>query len=119
MHELAIAQRLLETAQRALPPTDAQVAAVQIRLGALAGVSKEELEFGFGVVASGTPFAGARLDIEEIPVIVYCPQCQTEQTLVEPEPLCCPVCGMPTPQVIQGKEIRLKALELKDEMVVG
>ena len=31
---------------------------------------KEELEFGFSVVASGTPFAGARLDIEEIPVNV-------------------------------------------------
>ncbi len=117
MHELAIAQRLLETAQRALPQTDAQVAAVQIRLGALAGVSKEELEFGFSVVASGTPFAGARLDIEEIPVNVYCPNCQKEQTLSEPEPLCCPVCGTPTPQVIQGKEVRLKALELDDDVV--
>ncbi len=119
MHELAIAQRLLETAQRAVAQTDAQVAVVQIRLGELAGVSKEELEFGFGVVASGTPFAGARLEIEEIPVIVYCPHCQKEQTLVEPEPLCCPVCGTPTPQVIQGKEIRLKALELDDDSVEG
>lgn len=119
MHELAIAQRLLETAQRALPQTDVQVVLVQICLGALAGVSKEELEFGFGVVASGTPFAGARLDIEDIPVIVYCPQCQMEQTLVEPEPLCCPVCGTPTPQLIHGKEIRLKALALNDEVVGG
>src|SRR5690242_1813703 len=101
MHELAIAQRLIETAQRAIPANEAQVLAVQIRLGALAGVSKDELVFGFGVVASGTLFAGARLEIEEVPVIVYCPHCRTERTLPEAEPLCCPVCGAPTPQIIQ------------------
>ena len=74
MHELAIAQRLIETAVAALPKSaDAQVAALRVQLGALAGVSKAELQFGFDVVSAGTPFAGARLEIEEIAAAVDCP----------------------------------------------
>ena len=91
MHEFAIAQRLIETAQAALLEVNgAQIMAVQVRLGALAGVSPDELHFGFDVVAQGTPFEGARLEIEEVPLIVYCPHCLANYTLSDIEPLCCP-----------------------------
>jgi hydrogenase nickel incorporation protein HypA/HybF len=113
MHELAIAQSLIETASAALPAADAmQIVTMQVRLGALAGVSKEELQFGFSVVAKGTPFEGARLEIEDVPVIVYCPHCQVEQVLLTAEPLCCPVCATPTPKIIQGKALTITAIEV-------
>ena len=57
MHEMAIAQRLLDTASAALPATaGARINVLRVRLGALAGVSREELLFGFDVVKSGTYF---------------------------------------------------------------
>lgn len=116
MHELAIAQQLIETACTALPDTGgAAVTALHVQLGALAGVSAEELRFGFGVVASATPLANARLEIEMVPAIVYCPHCATEYTLEPTAAFGCPVCHSMAVQVIQGKELLLKAIEIADE----
>jgi hydrogenase nickel incorporation protein HypA/HybF len=114
MHELAIAQTLIDTATRALPfSKQMRVITLQVRLGPLAGVSKPELEFGFGVVATGTPFASARLEVEEIPVVVHCPHCQTHASIDEPTLLLvCPRCGATPVQVVQGKELTLKSFEV-------
>lgn len=115
MHELAIAQSLIEIAQAALPATNGvQIVAVRVGLGALAGVSSDELQFGFDVVAQGTPFEGARLVIEDVPLVVYCPHCQANYTLSAVEPLCCPVCETLV-QIIQGKELTLQAVEVSDD----
>lgn len=77
MHELAIAQTLCDTALAALPAqeTTGPIRAMHVRLGLLAGVSKEELAFGFDVVTRGTPFEGASLEIEEVPARVVCDAC--------------------------------------------
>ena len=116
MHELAIAHSLIETAQAALPEVNgAHIVTVQVCLGALAGVSPDELRFGFEVMAKGTPFEGTLLEIEDVPLIVYCPHCQANYTLSDIEPLCCPICATPTPQIIQGKELTLKALVVRDD----
>jgi hydrogenase nickel insertion protein HypA len=117
MHELAIAQTLIDTAASALPRnTPVQIIALRVGLGPLAGVSKQELEFGFQVVASGTPFAAARLEIEEFPVVVQCPHCQSQYRLDEPSlPLRCPNCASTAVQVLQGKELILKSFEVSDE----
>lgn len=115
MHELAIAQTLIESAGRNLPnPARAQVTQLTVQLGALAGLSSEELAFGFQVVAAGTPFADARLVIEEVPAIVYCPQCDTNFTPDAANALLCPACGAGQGRVLQGKELLLRSIEVND-----
>lgn len=121
MHELAIAQTLIDTAAAALPSDDnVRLVAMQVLLGPLAGVSKAELAFGFDVVAAGTPFAGVHLEIEDVPVVVFCKQCQAEYRLDQPSlPLVCPTCGTMTVNVVRGKELTLKSVEVSDDAAIA
>jgi hydrogenase nickel incorporation protein HypA/HybF len=116
MHELAIAQTLIETATAMLPAGISQINVLYVQLGALAGVSNEELQFGFSAVATETACAAARLEIVEIPAVIHCPQCGVESVLAEGEYPLCPRCGTPAVQVIQGKELIITSIEAEVEV---
>jgi hydrogenase nickel incorporation protein HypA/HybF len=112
MHELSIAQSLVELAIEAAENNGMKhVQAVHVKLGVLSGVVKESLEFSFDVVIQGTPLEGARLVIEDVPVKVFCPTCQEPRILPELFPMSCPVCGTKTRMVLEGREIQLDTLE--------
>ncbi|GIM47629.1 putative hydrogenase nickel incorporation protein HypA [Collibacillus ludicampi] len=112
MHELSIAHSLVEIAvETAENARMKRVKALYLKLGALSGVVKEALEFSFDVVIQGTPLEGARLVIEDVPVKVFCPDCQEAHKLPEPFPMRCPVCGTRTGQVLEGRELELYSLE--------
>jgi hydrogenase nickel incorporation protein HypA/HybF len=116
MHELSIAYNLVEIASEAAHQAQVtQIDVVYLRLGALAGVVKDALLFGYDIATEGTPLAGSRLEIEELPLVVYCPSCQTNQELNDIQLLQCPVCGAMTPQIVQGKELQIVSLEYSDE----
>ena len=120
MHELSIAYNLVETAVAAAQKNNIQqVKAVHLRLGVLSGVEKEALLFGYDIATENTLLAGSRLEIEELPVIVYCSQCRAEQTLPDMQRFCCPQCGAATPQIVQGREIELHSMEVEDERAIA
>jgi hydrogenase nickel incorporation protein HypA/HybF len=113
MHELAIAQRVIDTAVALLPADACKIAQLRIQLGALAGVSKDELAFGFEVMSKQTPCADARLDIDEIPALVHCPHCNLDFNVADANQLLCPSCGTPAVLVLQGKELLLTSIEAR------
>ena len=77
-----MAMSLVELAcEKASGLGDVRVEALHLRLGALSGVVKEALLFSFDVAAEGTPVAGARLEIEDVPLTVRCPRCAVEREL--------------------------------------
>ncbi len=116
MHELSIAHSLVNTAEDALAGTNVtQVEVVHLKLGALSGVVKDALLFGYDIATQNTRLAGSRLEIEEVPVVVYCPQCDAERTLDSIQLFQCPACGTPTGDIRQGREIELVSLECKDD----
>ena len=111
MHELAIAQRLIETAVALLPPDTKRVEVLKIELGALAGLSEEELRFGFEMVSAETPCAGARLEVTHLPAIGHCPECGADFTLTAGDIFVCPSCESLAVIVMQGKELLITSLE--------
>jgi hydrogenase nickel incorporation protein HypA/HybF len=90
-----------------------QVHAIHLKLGPLSGVVKEALLFSYDVACEGTPLAGSRLVIEEVPVVVYCPACESETTLASIQRFCCASCDAPTSEVVRGKELEVVALEIQ------
>lgn len=113
MHELSIALSILEgVAEEVERRGGAHVHAIHVRLGRLSGVVKEALNFSFDLACEGTPFAGSRLAIEEVPVVVFCPECQTERALENIQHFRCPVCGAATPDVLCGRELEISGLEI-------
>jgi hydrogenase nickel incorporation protein HypA/HybF len=112
MHELSIAQSLVELAVEATENSGIKrVKALYMKLGVLSGVVKQALEFSFDVVIQGTPLEGAKLVIEDVPVKIFCPNCREARVLPEPFPMRCPQCGTKSGQVLEGREMELYALE--------
>ena len=115
MHELSIAQSLIELACEAAAQDGCErVTRLFIRLGALSGVVKEALQFSFELAAEETACAGATLEIEDVPITVFCSTCKERKTLSDDYLFCCPTCGLPTPEILTGRELELVSVEVDD-----
>lgn len=112
MHELSIAMSIVEMAEEEAESRGIRICAVRLKLGALSGVAKQALLSCYELASSGTPIAGSRLVVDEVPVIVFCPKCLGPRPLGSLQLFACPECGTPTPQVLQGKELEVVALEV-------
>lgn len=117
VHELSVAQSLVELVEEQLRMMDAtpRVRRVSVRLGALCGVDAAALRSAFSSAVVGTPLAGADLELIEQPVVVWCPQCRIERTLSRIGRLRCPACGTATPDIRAGTEMELESIEVVEE----
>lgn len=113
MHELSIAMSIVEMAQEEALERGVRVNAVHLKLGAMSGVVKEALLSSYEMACDDTPLRGSRLVIEEVPVIVFCPNCDTQRPLSSVQLFCCGECGTPTSEIVQGKELEVVALEIQ------
>ena len=112
MHELSIALSILDLAAEEAERHNGRVAAVHLRLGPLAGVVREALVSAYDLAREGTPLAGARLIVEDVPLVTYCPACAAEITPKSLYEHRCPACETPTPDLIRGRELEIVALEI-------
>jgi hydrogenase nickel incorporation protein HypA/HybF len=114
MHELSIALSMIDMAtEEAERRGGAQVNALHVKLGALSGVVKDALLFSYEVATGGTMLEGSRLVIEDVPVVIYCAECQAEQRLESIQRFCCPVCGTLSSDVVRGRELEFVAMEIQ------
>ena len=114
MHEVSLMEQTLEIAlENARQQGANKINRLKMRIGEMSGVVPEALEFAFDVVTEGTIAAGAILEIEPVPVVAYCPNCQQE---FHPPDLFyqCPNCQQLSSKIISGQEIELTSLELTD-----
>lgn len=115
MHELSIAISIVELAQEeAERRGDVCVSAIHLKLGRLSGVAKEALLSSYEMACEGTALAGSRLIIEDIPIVVYCPRCDARRPADSREWFTCPECGTPTPDILQGREMEVTAMEIQE-----
>lgn len=112
MHELSIAQNILEIIQQSVSQDElVDVRVVRLKVGTLSGVVADSLDFCFSAIAAETPLAKARLDIEQIPFTVHCNSCQ--KTSVNGLGfVVCPECGSVETNVISGRELQVAEIEL-------
>lgn len=98
-----------------MPSENAKVLRINLKIGKMSGVVKDALLFSFEVAAQDTKIAGARLEIEELPVIIHCDKCNKNSELDSPPIFRCGFCGELTPNIIQGKEMEIVSIEIDDE----
>lgn len=108
MHELAIAEKVLETITART--ADRKVRAVRLEVGKLAGVSADSLRFCFDLAAAGTGVDGAVLEIVEPPGRARCQSCSEEFALDDLILLC--ACGSSDVRVVAGAELRILSVEV-------
>jgi len=90
----------------------AQVEAVHVRLGALSGVAKEALVGAFELAREASDFKTCRLQIEEVPIVIFCQICQAEREVADFREIRCNVCGEPGGELRQGREMEIMAMEI-------
>jgi hydrogenase nickel incorporation protein HypA/HybF len=111
MHELSIALSILEQVEQNPSAQPGGVRAVQVKVGALAGVDAEALRFAWQIARAGTPLADAELEIEQIPLRVRCPRCDRTRT-PEIQAISCPDCAGAEQEILAGRELELTSLEV-------
>ncbi|NJM70700.1 MAG: hydrogenase maturation nickel metallochaperone HypA [Scytonema sp. RU_4_4] len=112
MHEVGMIQNILEAAVVRAKEEGAQhIRVVQMRVGEASGVMPDSLEFAFDVAKKGTIAEDAKLQVEKVPVICYCSNCNIE-FLPTSELNECPECHQAYCEVRQGKEFELAFLEV-------
>ena len=114
MHELSIAVNIVETVVESLPSPDTKVEKVFLKIGKLSGVVTGALMFSFDVATEDSQLEGSELEIEEIPVVVRCEECETDTELDDPPIFRCGSCGAPTPNIKQGKELEITSVQIAD-----
>lgn len=112
MHEMGIALQILEVAMAAIPAEmkEVKVAVVNVKIGKLTAVVPDSLRFCFDIAIQDTPLAGARLNIEEIPVVAKCRDCGAGM-LIEKPYFACGQCRSVKLDVISGRELMVTSLE--------
>jgi hydrogenase nickel incorporation protein HypA/HybF len=114
MHELSIAMSIVELAEVEAESRGVRIEAVHLKLGALSGVVKEALLSCYEMVCEYTSLQGSRLIVEDVPVVVFCSTCHANRPLSSVQLFCCPECGTPTAEIVQGKELEVVALEVEE-----
>jgi hydrogenase nickel incorporation protein HypA/HybF len=115
MHELSIAQSIVEIACR--HAAGRRVTRVELKVGYLRQVVPTALSFSFELVAEGTPLEGAELDMIVVPAVGVCRGCGAETALRE-FPFQCGQCGGLDLEVIAGNELLVEAIDI-EEVEIG
>lgn len=112
MHELGLLTGVVAAVNQAA--SGRQVTAVDLVVGAQAGVVREALESSWPL-ARRDECAGADLRIRWVPAQVWCPQCSRLQPIDEYFALTCPACGTPTADLRTGKEFTVESIDVETD----
>jgi hydrogenase nickel incorporation protein HypA/HybF len=108
VHELAIAESVIDTVSQRLPGS--KVTCVHLEIGVLSGVVPGSIEFCFGLATEGTGLEGAQLKITERAAECRCRDCGSEFQPDTPILLC--ACGSANVAVLSGEELTILSVQV-------
>jgi len=115
MHELSIAQGILDIIRQYVRPEQAAaIRRVQVNLGRLSGVVPESLDFCFSAIVADTPLQAARLDIVRTATVACCNDCGG-RFAIEDLVFLCGQCGSTSLRVVSGTDLKVVEIELDEE----
>ncbi|MFC2316652.1 MAG: hydrogenase maturation nickel metallochaperone HypA [Selenomonas massiliensis] len=112
MHEMAIAEGILDIALTHARDNDAQrIERIHLLLGELSGVETEALTLAFRALVRGTIAETAALTWTRVPLAGRCHDCGKERAL-RPQDYLCPDCGGGM-EFTHGREMRVDYIEME------
>ena len=114
MHEVGIAQSILEAGRiEADRLAGARLKRIGVRVGVLAGVDLQALEFALMAIRAGTELEEVEIDLQSCPRRNHCATCSIDfETKLYSEP--CPSCGNQQVRLIGGEELELAFIEVDE-----
>lgn len=112
MHEMSIAQSLIEIIREEMDKHDAKVLrSVHLNIGQMSAVVPDSLSFCFEVIVAGTELEGARLIMDLVPLEGFCRECD-DTFQIENYVFACPACGSTEIDVIGGQDLSIVEMEV-------
>jgi hydrogenase nickel incorporation protein HypA/HybF len=115
MHELYIAQSILNSVQKSLPAEvmAEDVTQVRVECGQLDAVVPDSLVFLFDAIKAESHMPNAELLVEQIPVACLCKECSREFEMELPV-FVCPNCQSGNVELLRGRGIRLTGITVNE-----
>ncbi|HTR23361.1 MAG TPA: hydrogenase maturation nickel metallochaperone HypA [Terriglobales bacterium] len=111
---MGIANSILEGVEKELRlRPGSRAVKVGVRIGELAGVDPDALNFAFEALTLDTPRAALKLEVEYVAPRSRCRDCRNEFEVRNYE-LLCPSCGSLTTERISGDEMEFVFLEIEE-----
>src|ERR1039457_505609 len=115
MHELSIVASIVDTVTESVAAyPGARGQEVRLRVGALASVGVESLEFCWRIATEGTALEGSKLVVKTLPVVMHCERCGRDVELEGVQSFRCPSCGEPCGDLRQGRELEIDSIEIDE-----
>lgn len=116
MHEVYIAENLLETAILKCKNSGfSQIRNIKVRIGKASVVSTEALLFAFDVLKAGSIADGASLTIVEIPTTGCCRTCNSEFSVDRDFIFMCPYCESELVIIKSGNGVDLEEIDVENQ----
>jgi hydrogenase nickel incorporation protein HypA/HybF len=113
-----VAAELLRLTEQAVRSAGAaRATAICLRVGEFSGVESWSLQSAIQTLMPGTVARGARLEIEDVPLLARCTPCGC-QFPVKSFRFQCPACGAVRTQIISGEELELVSVCVENEQSV-
>lgn len=115
MHELSIAEALIEQVEREVERAGqvGRVTKIELSIGRLTGVHADSLLFAFGLLAPGTRVEKAEVKIREPQAVCVCQACGRRTEIAELV-IDCPVCRSGEVVIDGGRDLLLESIEVED-----
>lgn len=110
MHEMAIAQSIVELAEEVAVKEQADsIQSIDIEIGALSGVVLDALEFALEMAVKNTMLENAEIHYLKITGKADCKECGIQFETTDLLAFC-PNCGKANYKIVDGKQLRIKSL---------
>jgi hydrogenase nickel incorporation protein HypA/HybF len=115
VHELSIVSSIVDSVTETIGAyPGARVKAVRLRVGALASVVEDSLQFCYGIATEGTALEGSALVVKILPVVARCETCRRDVELESLQSFRCPRCSEPVSDLRQGRELEIESIEIDE-----
>lgn len=113
MHEMTIAQSLLNAISAEAQKQNAKPVSAKISCGAFGGVNNETLCFAFEAISKDTACEGLKLHIEQKPIQAKCKSCYNVFALDLHKPVC-PKCRGEDIELLPDAPLLLEEIEFEE-----
>lgn len=111
MHEMGLMDAMLRMVKRICEEEKLErVDKIVLEVGELSGIEIPYLYDGFNAVIHGTDWADTRLEVETVPGVLHCNDCDMDFPLRNQE-LFCPDCFGKNLSIKSGRDMTLKSIE--------
>lgn len=113
MHEMSVVSRVVNIAERSAQQSGARkVTKLVLQIGQMSAVIPDAVRMCWPICIEETMLAGGVLEIEMVPAIGICRQCEMEYNLLDHE-FKCPQCKSEKWEILKGKELFVKEIEVQ------